>query len=227
MSEWPRNFSTWSGIEGLGPFAPPVRRGVYRAGLKRALDVTLVLLALPAVLPIIVVCAIVVAVGGGQPFYGQVRVGRGGRFFRMWKLRTMVVDADRKLESHLAAHPAARAEWNRSQKLRKDPRVTRFGRFLRRTSLDELPQLWNVLRGDMSLVGPRPMLPEQRALYPGLAYFALRPGLTGPWQVTERNASSFAVRAEHDDSYNRTLSFGGDVRILAATVGVVLRCTGI
>ncbi len=226
MSEWSRNFTTWQEIDNLGPLTRPARGGVYRNGMKRALDIALILLVLPTVLPVVAICAAIVALGGGQPFYSQLRVGQGGRLFRMWKLRTMVIDADRKLESHLAANPAARSEWNRCQKLRNDPRITRFGRFLRRTSLDELPQLWNVLRGDMSLVGPRPMMPDQRAMYPGLAYYAMRPGLTGPWQISDRNASSFVARARHDEAYNRSLSFTGDLRIMFATVGVVLRCTG-
>ena len=104
---------------------------------------------------------------GGRPFYSQVRVGKGGKPFRMWKLRSMVNDADARMETYLAENPDARAEWDSTQKLRNDPRVTRFGQFLRRSSLDELPQLWNVLKGDMSLVGPRPMMLNQQSLYPG------------------------------------------------------------
>lgn len=118
------------------------------------------------------------------------------------------------------------AEWESTQKLKHDPRITRFGRFLRKSSLDELPQLWNVLKGDMSLVGPRPMLPEQRGLYPGLAYYELRPGLTGTWQVSERNESTFSKRAEFDRGYFESLSFLGDLNVLARTVSVVLRGTG-
>ena len=95
----------------------------------------------------------------------------------------MVVDAERRLAEHLAGDPAARAEWDTTQKLKNDPRITPIGRLIRKSSLDELPQLWNVLRGDMSLVGPRPMMPDQTALYPGRAYYALRPGLTGFWQI--------------------------------------------
>jgi len=105
-------------------------------------------------------------------------------------------------------------------------RASRLRQFLRKSSLDELPQLWNVLIGDMSLVGPRPMLLEQQELYPGSAYYALRPGLTGTWQISDRNLSTFAQRAEFDADYERRLSFGTDLRILVATVGVVLRATG-
>jgi len=199
---------------------------LYRRFMKRTLDVTLVLLAAPFVVPIVFVLAALVALDGGQPFYVQDRVGKGGRIYRIWKLRSMEVNADAKLAAYLGANPSARAEWDHSQKLRVDPRITRLGRVLRRTSLDELPQFWNVIRGDMSLVGPRPMMPCQSALYPGDAYYALRPGITGLWQVSARNESGFAARASYDAEYDRTLSFANDVRILAATVRVVTHGTG-
>jgi len=202
------------------------RPGLYRNHLKWALDVTLVLLALPVVVPIILMLVFLIAIDGGQPFYRQSRVGRGGQIYGMWKLRSMEVDAERKLADHLAADPSARAEWDSAQKLRRDPRITRIGNFLRKFSLDELPQLWNVLVGDMSLVGPRPMMPDQQSLYPGSAYYALRPGLTGPWQVSERNRSTFADRARFDTAYERNLSFGADLRLILATVRVVFQGTG-
>ncbi|MEO0915135.1 MAG: sugar transferase, partial [Pseudomonadota bacterium] len=134
--------------------------------------------------------------------------------------------AKEKLEAHLAANPAARMEWNATQKLKNDPRITPLGRFLRKTSLDELAQLWNVLVGDMALVGPRPMMPEQVTLYPGHAYFQLRPGITGFWQISERNETSFSSRALYDSKYNAALSFGTDLAVLLRTVGVVVRATG-
>ena len=111
-------------------------------------------------------------------------------------------------------------------KIVADPRVTPVGRLIRRFSIDELPQLWNVLKGDMSLVGPRPMMAGQQVLYPGVAYYALRPGITGTWQISDRNETSFAARADFDAAYEETLSFMGDLHILAATFGVVLRATG-
>jgi lipopolysaccharide/colanic/teichoic acid biosynthesis glycosyltransferase len=194
--------------------------------LKRALDIVLVLVAAPVVVPFVALLALLVSREGGKPFYTQDRVGKGGRIYRMWKLRSMVVDADSKLAAYLAENPAARAEWDHSQKLRRDPRITRLGAFLRRTSLDELPQLWNVLRGDMSLVGPRPMMPSQKTLYPGEAYYMLRPGITGLWQVSARNESGFAARASYDSEYDRTLSFATDFRLLVATLRVVRRGTG-
>lgn len=207
--------------------AAPVRgRILYREHFKRGLDILLVLLVAPIVLPLVALLAVLVALDGGSPFYSQDRLGLNGRRFRMWKLRSMITGADAALEAHLAANPAARAEWDRDQKLAHDPRITRLGKLIRRTSLDELPQLWNVLTGDMSLVGPRPMLPEQRALYPGQAYFRLRPGLTGAWQVSDRNATTFAARAEFDLTYDRALSLLTDLTIILATFSVVLRATG-
>jgi len=204
----------------------PARSELYRKYFKRGLDVLLVLLALPIVLPTILILVAMIAAKGHSPFYRQERVGRGGRIFTMWKLRTMVRDADKRLQEHLAMDDAARSEWAAFQKLKHDPRITQLGLFLRKSSLDEVPQLWNVLVGDMSLVGPRPILPEQRPLYPGNAYYAMRPGVTGLWQVSDRNESTFAQRAEFDAVYERNLSFGADVRLLVATVGVVFRCTG-
>ncbi len=202
------------------------RAGLYRRIGKRALDLALVLIAAPAILAVLLPLVIAVACDGGAPFYTQMRVGRGGRLYRMWKLRSMVADSDRLLAEHLAADPAAREEWHHTQKLSHDPRITAVGRIIRKTSLDELPQLWNVLRGDMSLVGPRPMMESQRSLYQGRAYYRLRPGVTGLWQVAARNQSSFAARASFDTLYDRRLSLRQDLTLLAATVAVVCRCTG-
>lgn len=207
-------------------FTAPATGGLYERQVKRWIDVLLILLAAPFVLPLVLVLALLVRRDGGPAFYVQDRVGLDGRIFRLWKLRTMEVDADARLAAHLAADPALQAEWARTQKLRNDPRVTRIGRLLRKTSIDELPQLWNVFKGDMSLVGPRPMMPDQRALYPGRAYYRMRPGLTGPWQVSDRNKTSFASRAEFDAEYERRMSIGTDVAILFLTVWVVLRGTG-
>jgi exopolysaccharide production protein ExoY len=209
------------------PTAVTLRRGgLYRRGAKRLFDLAAVAFAAPVVAPLILGIAIAIALDGGKPFYTQSRVGRGGRIFRMWKLRSMVPDADARMDVHLAAFPEARAEWDRTQKLRHDPRVTRLGSFLRRSSLDELPQLWNVLTGEMSLVGPRPMMPCQRAIYPGTAYYALRPGITGLWQTAGRNRTTFAARADYDATYEAQVTLRGDIGILWRTVAVVLRGTG-
>lgn len=212
----------------LKPGIPSASRGFapYRGGLKRGLDITLVVLGAPFVLPLVLILALLIRRDGAPALYRQKRVGRGGRLYTIWKLRSMVADADARLAAYLAADPAARAEWARTQKLRNDPRITRIGRLLRKCSLDELPQLWNVLTGDMSLVGPRPMMPCQKHLYPGTAYYRLRPGITGPWQVSDRNDCSFAARADFDEAYAREMSLPGDLRLLMATVGVVICATG-
>jgi lipopolysaccharide/colanic/teichoic acid biosynthesis glycosyltransferase len=199
---------------------------LYRQGLKRAFDIAFTLMLAPLLVPLVALLALMVMTDGHGPFYSQARVGRGGRIYRIWKLRSMVPNAEAALATHLATDPAAAAEWAHHQKLANDPRITPVGRFLRTFSLDELPQFWNVLKGDMSLVGPRPMMPDQVALYPGESYFALRPGITGPWQVSDRHATSFAARAEFDDAYFARLSLGADLRFVLTTVFVVVRGTG-
>ncbi|MGL6210357.1 MAG: sugar transferase [Paracoccaceae bacterium] len=202
------------------------KAGSYRNGWKRALDVAAIVMAAPIVVPIVAVLAVMVARDGGSPFYSQLRVGQGGKRFRMWKLRSMVVDADERMAAHLEEVPAALAEWNSTQKLKNDPRITPFGHVLRRSSMDELPQLWNVLVGDMSLVGPRPMMTSQQAMYPGQAYYALRPGITGYWQTDGRNETTFEARAGFDTAYEADLSLATDVKVLVRTIGVVLKATG-
>ena len=212
--------------KGNPDFSAKRKQGIYARRVKRILDIALVLLALPIVLPVVLIIALVVMRDGHSPIYWSARVGRNGRSFQMMKLRTMVHDAHGSLNAYLATDPAAAAEWAETQKLKKDPRITAFGQLLRKTSIDELPQLWNVLKGDMALVGPRPMMPDQQKIYPGRAYYAMRPGVTGPWQVSDRNESSFAKRADFDLEYHRTLSFRNDVRLIAQTIAVVLRGTG-
>jgi lipopolysaccharide/colanic/teichoic acid biosynthesis glycosyltransferase len=210
-----------------GQTAPAPRSvGLYRGFFKRGLDILLVLLAAPFVLPVVLLLSLMITRDGGSAFYSQDRIGRGGRVFRLWKLRSMVVAADAKLEAYLAADPAARAEWDQHQKLKDDPRITAAGRLIRKASLDELPQLWNVLIGDMSLVGPRPMMPHQRELYPGRDYYRMRPGLTGFWQISDRNHTTFAARAAYDTQYCRRQSLITDLLVMLATVWVVIRGTG-
>jgi exopolysaccharide production protein ExoY len=211
------------------PLPPVSKAATVRtyARTKRILDILIIAIALPICLPLIGILAVAVWCDGSNPFYRQIRVGKDGELFTMWKLRTMVRDADKALLEYLAKNANAAREWHESQKLKSDPRVTWIGAHIRRYSLDELPQLWNVLRGDMSLVGPRPMLPEQRRLYPGQAYFTLRPGLTGLWQVGTRNRSSFADRAIYDTRYAQAMSLPADLKILLLTVVVVVRGTGV
>lgn len=198
----------------------------YAHVVKPVLDITLALmLAIPVAL-IVGVFALLIARDGHSPFYRQQRIGKNGRAFGMWKLRSMVPNADAHLEDYLASNPDARREWDKTQKLKNDPRITPIGRFIRKTSIDELPQLLNVLSNQMSLVGPRPMMLDQRTLYPGVAYYAMRPGITGFWQTSIRNESSFAERANFDASYFRSMSLGTDIRVMAKTVGVVFAGTG-
>lgn len=200
---------------------------LYRDHLKRILDIVLALLALPFVLPLIAILWLAVAFQGGGGFYSQARIGRGGDTFRFWKIRTMAPNAKALLTAHLEADKAAAAEWSKNQKLRNDPRITRFGAFLRATSLDELPQIFNVLKGDMSFVGPRPFMPEQAELYgDNRAYYRLRPGITGLWQVHSRNRGPFQDRVQYDEAYARSLSLGGDLAILLRTVGQIFRADG-
>ena len=201
-------------------------RGLYRNGAKRVLETLLVLLTSPVTLPLILLMALLVACDGSNPFFVQKRLGRNGRVFRIWKLRSMVVDAEHRLKAHLDHDPAARDQWDSTQKLKQDPRVTPVGRLLRKTSMDELPQLLNVLNGTMSLVGPRPMMISQRHLYYGRSYYRLRPGITGLWKISARNESEFVARVRYDEEYHRDLSGWLDLAILARTVMVVLRGTG-
>lgn len=201
-------------------------RSPYASFVKPAVDVLLSLIvALPAAL-IVGFFALLIMRDGSNPFYRQQRIGKNGRTFGMWKLRSMVPNAEAVLEDYLAQNPEARREWDLTQKLKHDPRITPIGRFIRKTSIDELPQLLNVFGGDMSLVGPRPMMLDQRTLYPGVAYYAMRPGITGFWQTSSRNESSFAERATYDASYFGKMSLGTDLRVIFRTVGVVFAGTG-
>ena len=203
------------------------KQGLYRAAGKRTLDIFLVLLSAPLSLTVTLLCALALWIEGGNPFYVQQRLGRNGKSFPILKLRTMTLDADRVLEEYLAKDPKMRREWDALQKLRNDPRVTGVGKLLRSTSLDELPQLFNVLKGDMSIVGPRPMMPEQAEMYGDPKHYnALRPGITGAWQISTRNDNVFSYRNQVDAAYERKLSFWNDIVILVKTVGVVLRRTG-
>ena len=194
--------------------------------VKRAFDILISLAALTILSPLLLSIALLVATTSRGPvLFTQYRVGRGGRSFSMLKFRSMHVDAEPRLLELLGANPAARAEWETFQKLARDPRVTWIGRFIRKSSLDELPQLINVLRGDMSIVGPRPILPVQRDFL-GVhlpTYEATRPGITGLWQVRGRNDLPFSKRAELGTEYVENWSLGLDMTILAATVPAIFR----
>jgi lipopolysaccharide/colanic/teichoic acid biosynthesis glycosyltransferase len=203
------------------------RRGFELYGLvKRLTDVGLTLALMVALAPLLIVLWGVCRLDGGPGVYGHVRVGRHGRSFRCLKFRTMVVDADAVLTRHLATCPQARVEWANARKLTDDPRITKVGRLLRATSFDELPQLFNVLQGDMSLVGPRPVVQAELTAFFGTrgaaAYLSVRPGLTGRWQVSGRSDVDYPRRVALDMAYVRDASFLLDARIMLRTVLVVL-----
>lgn len=209
--------------------AGTARPKAYFGRPKRLMDLAITLALLPVALPLLGVLWLSVRRDGGPGFSGQPRVGRGGQMFLCWKLRTMAVDAEQRLVRICADDPRIALEWQQHQKLAQDPRITPIGRILRRTSLDELPQIWNVLRGDMSLVGPRPFTLDQLRLYAeagGSAYFHLRPGITGPWQVEGRNATRFVDRVQYDETYFHDACAWGDLRLLLRTTGVVAHMTG-
>jgi len=223
-------------VEGSG--LPPVRlapsdttalREALRPLLKRALDIAGATMLLLACMPAFLLLAMLVRRDGGPVFYAHERIGLGGRRFGCLKFRSMVVDADRRLAELLERDPAAREEWETCRKLRNDPRVTWVGRFLRATSLDELPQLVNVLRGEMSLVGPRPVQAAELEKHYGTAaahYLAVRPGITGPWQVSGRSDTTYATRVALDVQYATAPSLWTDLRILARTPFAVLAQRG-
>lgn len=210
-------------LQARNNLAQPLSRVV-----KLTFDVTVASLLGLLLLPVFALFAIAVKSDGGPVFYRHRRIGRNGRPFDCLKFRTMTPDAERMLEAHLMAHPDAAAEWARSFKLKDDPRVTRIGRFLRATSLDELPQLLNVLRGEMSLVGPRPVTAQELDFYGRdvVLYLETRPGMTGLWQVRGRSNTTYADRVLYDVWYVKNWSLWHDLAILAKTIPVVMRRIG-
>jgi Undecaprenyl-phosphate galactose phosphotransferase WbaP len=195
---------------------------------KRLLDVIGAVVLGMVFAPLMLVIFFLMRKGDGSVIYRHWRVGRGGQMFSCLKFRTMVPNADQVLRDLLESDPELQAEWVRDHKLRHDPRVTRLGRFLRRTSLDELPQLLNVLRGEMSLVGPRPVIREELLRYGRSVgtYLAAKPGITGLWQVTGRNDTDYRRRVVLDTYYVRNQNLLLDLYILAKTTGVVLGGNG-
>jgi len=192
--------------------------------VKRAFDVIAVLVCIAFSVPLLVgCCLLVLAHSPGPILYRQRRIGFGGREFVCLKFRTMGIDAERKLQEYLARDPDARREWQDNHKLQDDPRITRFGRLMRRSSLDELPQLFNVLKGEMSLVGPRPIVADEVAKYQEhfSVYTSARPGVTGLWQVSGRNGTTYAQRVAYDVEYLRNWSLMRDISIMVATVSQV------
>jgi Undecaprenyl-phosphate galactose phosphotransferase WbaP len=197
--------------------------------LKRMMDIGVVLIGSVFALPLLVVLSVMVKLDSKGPiFYGHTRVGKNGKEFTMWKFRSMASNADQVLEQYLRDNPSLREEWESDQKLKNDPRITRMGALLRKYSLDELPQLWNVLLGDMSLVGPRPIVNEEAARYAESFQFykKVKPGITGLWQVSGRNNTTYKERVRLDEYYVRNWSIWLDIYILLRTFRVVCQGEG-
>ncbi len=196
---------------------------------KRVFDVSAAVASIVFLGPLLIMLALLVkASDGGAAFYGHRRIGRNGRVFQCLKFRTMVANGDEVLARHFAANPQSRAEWHATRKLQDDPRVTRVGAVLRKLSLDELPQIFNILRGDMSFVGPRPVIRDELELYGSAAdhYLRSRPGLTGLWQISGRNDVSYGTRVAFDRHYVENWSFIADLKIIAMTIPAVISSRG-
>lgn len=205
------------------------RDGAFGQACIRALDVSVSLVLIVALAPLLALVALMIYVSDPGPIvFGHMRIGRGGKPFRCLKFRSMVTDAQERLAALLSSDPVALAEWQRDHKLKKDPRITGIGQFLRQSSLDELPQLFNVLRGEMSLVGPRPIVSDEVKRYRHYFrdYCEVRPGITGLWQVGGRNDVSYRRRVAMDVAYVRSHSFKLNLKILLMTVPSVLKQQG-
>ncbi len=196
---------------------------------KNTFDFCFAVVALCFFAPLMLVIAVLILVLNGRPiFYSQWRVGKGGRLFRCFKFRTMVPNSDQVLTDLLSSDHAAQEEWMATQKLAIDPRISSLGRFLRKTSFDELPQFWNVIKGDMSIVGPRPIVTSEIWRYGQFFedYTAIRPGITGLWQISGRSDTTYAHRVSLDCEYVANHSFFWDLSIILKTVKVVLKRDG-
>jgi len=205
------------------------RSGARDAALMRMIDVVVALAAIVLLLPLLLIIVVALKLTSPGPvLFAHRRVGAGGRIFPCYKFRSMVVNSADVLEQHLARDADARAEWARDQKLRRDPRVTAIGRILRRTSLDEVPQIFNVLRGEMSLVGPRPIVEGEMVRYRQYIfdYMSVKPGITGLWQISGRNNTTYRRRVALDTAYARNRSLGLDLAIMARTVPAVVFGSG-
>lgn len=199
-----------------------------QARVKRAIDIIGSLSAIIVLLPLWLVIVTMLIFQKGPALFAQERIGKGGKMFYCYKFRTMRVGADKRLAEVLARDEGVREEWTEQRKLTKDPRITRLGQFLRVTSLDEIPQLFNILKGDMSLVGPRPIVRDELSKYLGFYsyYLSVRPGLTGLWQVSGRSNTTYARRVALDVAYVKNYSLAFDALIIARTVPALLRAEG-
>lgn len=200
----------------------------YRV-VKRVIDLALIIASIPLLLPLLATVALLVTLTSPGPiFFSHRRLRRESRFFSMWKFRTMCENSEEILKQHLAQYPEAQIEWKAIHKLRKDPRLTPVGSFLRRYSLDELPQIWNVITGEMTLVGPRPIVTDEIERYGDRFsyYCGVVPGMTGLWQISGRNDVSYDIRVSLDCEYVARWSLCKDVVILFRTFSSVIHQNG-
>lgn len=217
----------FGGIMGFSSTHNLTKRG--NLAVKRGLDLLLILIALPLVLPLVLIISIIIkCTSPGPVFYGHMRVGKNGRPLKAWKFRSMVIDADKQLAHILATDPVRAAEWEKDRKFTDDPRVTKVGKFLRKTSLDEIPQLWNIFLGEMSFVGPRPVTKPELKKYGKYASFVLsvKPGLSGMWQISGRSDTGYEERITLDTYYIQNWSIWLDIWIMIKTVWVVFKGKG-
>ena len=224
---------SFEGLKQDARFVPHLRSSLnhhsaFDEVVLRGLDIAIAALAIVFLLPLLLVIAAILALQGGPIVFSHKRVGHGGRAFYCYKFRSMVVDAEERLARLLRDDPQALAEWQKDHKLRNDPRVTPFGRFLRRSSIDELPQLFNVLRGEMSIVGPRPIVDAEVPRYGRriAAYYRVKPGITGLWQVSGRNDVEYRTRVAMDCLYAKSVRPSLYIYLVIATVPAVLSRRG-
>lgn len=199
------------------------------AGFKRFLDIIICLLGMPVVIPVGLILALFIYLNSpGKPIYRQERIGKDGKPFMLYKFRTMVNGADKLLDEYLRNNPDMAMEWSKSQKLRNDPRLTSAGKFLRKTSLDELPQILNILQGNMTLVGPRPIVAEEKERYGRYfqEYCEVYPGLTGLWQISGRNNTTYVQRVAYDHYYINNWTIWLDMWILVKTIPLTIKGHG-
>jgi exopolysaccharide production protein ExoY len=220
-----------SALSQAGAEARPAVRAAsdWQAAIRRCADVAIAVIALVILAPLLITTALLVwRQDGGPAFFGHRRLGEGGKTFRCWKFRSMVVNSQERLAEYLAANPAAASEWALNHKLKNDPRITGLGRFLRKSSVDELPQLFNVLVGEMSIVGPRPIVEAELEKYGHYIadYYSVRPGITGLWQVCGRNDVSYRRRVAIDVTYVRERTLLLDCKILLMTIPAILTSKG-
>lgn len=217
----------FGGIMGFSTTHNLTKKG--NLALKRILDIFLVILSLPIVIPLVLIISIAIkCTSKGPVFYGHMRVGKNGKPLKTWKFRSMVVDSDVQLKKILATDPVRAAEWEKDRKFVDDPRVTKVGKFLRKTSLDEIPQLWNIFLGQMSFVGPRPVTKPELKKYGKYANYVLsvKPGLSGMWQISGRSDTGYEERITLDTYYIQNWSIWLDIWIILKTVWVVLKGKG-